>query len=99
MTEWQFWGDRKILGVYENIYLRTFVEDWFKIVETLASKIKGESILDLGCGEGHTTKQILDRLKQNYLCDLAEPNKSAIKSESYFSSNLPTEKCCETSFS
>jgi len=84
MTEWQFWGDRKILSVYGNIYLRTFVGDWFKIVEIIASKIKGYTILDLGCGEGHTTKQILDRLKQDYICDLVEPNKSALKSAETF---------------
>jgi len=46
MTEWQFWGDRQILSVYGNIYLRTFVEDWFKIVEAFASKIKGDDLLD-----------------------------------------------------
>lgn len=32
----------------------------------------------MGCGEGHTTKQILDRLKQKYICDLLEPNESAL---------------------
>lgn len=84
MTEWQFWGDRQILSVYENIYLRTFVEDWFKIVEKVASEIKGNSILDLGCGEGHTTKQILDRINRKYDCDLLEPNKDALNSAKKF---------------
>ncbi len=84
MTEWTFWGDRQLVSVYGNIYLRTFVEDWFKIVDTLAKEVKGEKILDLGCGEGHTTKQILDRLKQKYVCDLIEPHESALSSARAF---------------
>jgi SAM-dependent methyltransferase len=84
MTEWTFWGDRQLVSVYGNIYLRTFVEDWFKIVDTLAKEVKGEKLLDLGCGEGHTTKQILDRLKQEYVCDLIEPNESALNSAKKF---------------
>lgn len=84
MTEWTFWGDRQLVSVYGNIYLRTFVEDWFKIVDTLAKEVKGEKILDLGCGEGHTTKQILDRLKQKHVCDLIEPDESALISARKF---------------
>ena len=84
MTEWVFWGDRQIVSVYGNIYLRTFVEDWFKIVDTIAKQIKGKKLLDLGCGEGHTTKQILDRLKQKYVCDLVEPNGPALNSAKKF---------------
>jgi len=80
MTEWTFWGDRQLVSVYGNIYLRTFVEDWFHIVEKLASEIKGRLILDMGCGEGHTTKQVLDRLNGEYVCDLLEPNKGALNS-------------------
>ena len=79
MTEWVFWGDRRISGVYENIYLRTFVEDWFNIVNVLAKEIKGKLILDVGCGEGHTTKQILNKLKIDYLCDIMEPNREALE--------------------
>ncbi len=79
MTEWVFWGDRQIVSVYGNIYLRTFVEDWFKIVDTMAKEVKGKKLLDLGCGEGHTTKQILDRLQQEHTCDLVEPNGPALK--------------------
>jgi len=84
MTEWTFWGDRQLVSVYGNIYLRTFVEDWFKIVDVMAKDVKGEKLLDLGCGEGHTTKQILDRLKQKYVCDLIEPNESALNSAKKF---------------
>jgi len=84
MTEWTFWGDRQIVSVYGNIYLRTFVEDWFKIVDKMAKEVKGENLLDLGCGEGHTTKQILDRLKQKYICNLLEPNESALNSAKSF---------------
>ena len=36
MTEWVFWGDRQMVSVYGNIYLRTFVEDWFKIIDVMA---------------------------------------------------------------
>lgn len=84
MTEWTFWGDRQLVSVYGNIYLRTFTEDWFKIVETLAKAVKGKNILDLGCGEGHTTKQILDRLNQDHVCDLLEPKKEALLSAKSF---------------
>ncbi|MFH1151708.1 MAG: class I SAM-dependent methyltransferase [Nanoarchaeota archaeon] len=84
MTQWTFWGDRQIVSVYGNIYLRTFVEDWFKIVDTISKNVIGEKILDLGCGEGHTTKQILDRLKQKHTCDLLEPNESALNSAERF---------------
>lgn len=78
MTEWTFWGDRQLVSVYGNIYLRTFVEDWFKIVDILARELKGREFLDIGCGEGHTTKQVLDRLNREYTCDLLEPNKEAL---------------------
>lgn len=84
MTEWVFWGDRQLVSVYGNIYLRTFVEDWFNIVDALAKEVVGKELLDLGCGEGHTTKQILDRLKQKYVCDLLEPNEPALKSAKQF---------------
>jgi SAM-dependent methyltransferase len=84
MTEWVFWGDRRISGVYENIYLRTFVEDWFNIVEAIAKEIKGRLILDVGCGEGHTTKQILNKLKIDYVCDIIEPNEEALKTAKEF---------------
>jgi len=80
MTEWVFWGDRKIEGVYGNIYLRTFVEDWFDIIEMVSKEFKGRGFLDIGCGEGHTTKQILDRLNSDYVCDLLEPDEDALKS-------------------
>ena len=84
MTEWVFWGDRKIEGVYENIYLRTFTEDWFDIVKKVALQFKGKEILDIGCGEGHTTKQILDRLETDYVCDIVEPNEKALISAKEF---------------
>ena len=79
MTEWHFWGEKQFADVYENIYLRTFMEDWFDIVKTLAKELSGAKvILDVGSGEGHTTKQILDRVKGDYECDLLEPNKNAL---------------------
>ncbi|MFH1592623.1 MAG: class I SAM-dependent methyltransferase [Candidatus Woesearchaeota archaeon] len=84
MTEWVFWGDRRITSVYENIYLRTFVEDWFGIVKRIAILFKGKEFLDIGCGEGHTTKQILDRLDKDYICDIIEPNKEALLSAKKF---------------
>ncbi len=84
MTQWYFWGDKKISDVYENIYIRTFVEDWFKIVETIVCEFKGKRFLDVGCGEGHTTKQILDRINRGYVCDLLEPNAAALSSAKIF---------------
>jgi len=84
MTKWCFWGDKKFSDVYENIYTRTFIEDWFKIIFFFAKQIKGKNILDIGCGEGHTTKQILDRLDGDYICDLLEPGKNALASAKMF---------------
>jgi len=84
MTEWTFWGDRQIVSVYGNIYLRTFVEDWFKIVNTLSKSLRGKVFLDIGCGEGHTTKQVLDQLNKKYTCDLLEPNEKALLSAKSF---------------
>jgi len=84
MTEWTFWGDRQLVSVYGNIYLRTFIEDWFKIVDTFARELRGKIFLDIGCGEGHTTKQLLDRLHREHTCDLLEPNKEALLSAKSF---------------
>lgn len=84
MTQWYFWGDKQFASVYENIYIRTFVEDWFEIVKFMAKEISGGDIIDIGCGEGHTTKQILDRIKEDYNCDLLEPNKKALNSAEKF---------------
>jgi len=78
MTEWHFWGDRKFLDVYGNIYLRTNVRDWFYIILKTSREFVGSKFVDIGCGEGHTTKQILDRIGGGYICDLVEPNKKAL---------------------
>lgn len=84
MTQWYFWGDKQFADVYENIYIRTFVEDWFHIALEIANEIKGKLLLDVGCGEGHTTKQILDRINGDIICDLLEPNKAALSSAKMF---------------
>ncbi len=86
---WPFWNEKRISDVYENIYIRTFVKDWFNIVNVLAKEInsvksKNKLILDIGCGEGHTTKQILDRVKGNYVCDLLETDQSALEKAKKF---------------
>jgi hypothetical protein len=79
MITWKFWPEKRFSDVYENIYIRTFVEDWFHIVEVMARELAGkEKLLDVGCGEGHTTKQILDRLNEPYICDLLEPNQQTL---------------------
>lgn len=82
MARWHFWGEKQFAEVYENIYIRALTEDWFNIIFGIVDEIsKGRKkvglILDIGCGEGHTTKQILDRLA-DYTCDLLEPNKDAL---------------------
>lgn len=89
MTKWHFWGEKKFSDVYENIYIRSFVEDWFNIVSEITKDINLQNsspkqILDIGCGEGHTTKQILDRINSDYVCDLLEPNENALTSAKTF---------------
>lgn len=89
MAKWHFWGEKEFSDVYENIYIRSFVEDWFNIIFEIAKEInslpaKDKQILDVGCGEGHTTKQILDRIEEKYVCDLLEPNENALVSAKAF---------------
>jgi len=89
MTRWHFWGEKEFSDIYENIYIRSDMEDWFNIVFEIAKEMNSQKslnkqILDIGCGEGHTTKQILDRVEGNYTCDLLEPNENALASAEAF---------------
>lgn len=90
MAKWHFWGEKEFSDVYENIYIRSVMEDWFSIVFKIVKefrKVKAvgkKQIVDIGCGEGHTTKQILDRLDEHYECDLLEPNENALASAEAF---------------
>lgn len=101
MAKWRFWGEKEFSDVYENIYIRSYVEDWFNIVSEVVKEIDSltvqkKKILDIGCGEGHTTKQILDRVKGEYVCDLLEPNGNALASAEAF---LTPENIVGESFS
>ncbi len=89
MANWHFWGEKEFSDVYENIYIRSVMEDWFNIVLEVAKEVNSikkekKIILDIGCGEGHTTKQILDRIKGVYSCDLLEPSKNALSTAEAF---------------
>lgn len=89
MAKWHFWGEKEFSDVYENIYIRGLMEDWFNIVFTIAKEINSlkareKQILDIGCGEGHATKQMLDRINGKYICDLLEPNGNALNSAEAF---------------
>lgn len=83
MADWHFWGEKRFSDIYENIYIRTLNEDWYTIIFEVARRINAHKkekklLLDVGCGEGHTTKQILDRIVGEYSCDLLEPNQQAL---------------------
>lgn len=89
MAQWCFWNEKQFSDVYGNIYIRSFVEDWFAIVFEIVKEINAcgagrKEILDIGCGEGHTTKQILDRIEGPYSCDLLEPDRKALESAKHF---------------
>ncbi len=89
MAKWHFWGEKEFSDVYENIYIRSVMEDWYNIVfeivkELSTPKKENKQLLDIGCGEGHTTKQILDRIEGGYTCDLLEPNENALNSAEAF---------------
>ena len=90
MAKWHFWGEKEFSDIYENIYIRSVMEDWFNIVFTIVNEFNSikvkrmKQILDVGCGEGHTTKQILDRLDSDYICDILEPNENALASAEAF---------------
>jgi len=89
MARWYFWNEKRFSGVYENIYIRAVREDWFNIIFKMANEVNSmktqrKMILDIGCGEGHTTKQVLDRVEGSYACDLLEPDKRALASAMTF---------------
>ena len=89
MAKWHFWGEKEFSDVYENIYIRSYVEDWFNIVFEVAKEINSltvgeKKIIDIGCGEGHSTKQVLDRVEGDYICDLLDPNENALNSAEAF---------------
>lgn len=89
MANWHFWGEKEFSDVYENIYIRSVMEDWYNIVFEFVKHINSvkknkKILLDIGCGEGHTTKQILDRINGSYECDLLEPNQNALSTAEAF---------------
>jgi len=58
-----------------ELYLNTYRDDWFAIARMLASALEGgRELLDIGTGDGHTTEQLLSRLKGRYICDLVDPD-------------------------
>lgn len=89
MADWRFWDEKGFSNVYENIYIRCVRDDWYNIVSEFTKQInslkkENQLLLDIGCGEGHTTKQILDRINGSYKCDLLEPDRNALSTAKAF---------------
>lgn len=76
MKPFNFW--RLDRTTFEG-YIRTRREDWFYAAEQIANQLNGKKrILDIGSGDGHSTRQILAQTKGDYTCDLIEPDKEAL---------------------
>ena len=88
MTHWPFWGEKRYADIYENIYIRTNMEDWHRIICEIASQLTDKpDFLDIGCGEGHTTKQIADRIQTLHTFDILEPDADALAAATRFLMN------------
>jgi hypothetical protein len=60
-------------------YMRTDRHDWFDAVRLIVNEIgTAKRIIDIGSGDGHSTRQILARLQPEYLCDILEPDPQGI---------------------
>ena len=90
---WVFWDQGNDRGPYEDVYSRTRREDWIRIVRFMVDQMTGsKQILDIGSGDGHSTRQILERLRRKnggFLCDLLEPSEIALKQSLEFLSGYP----------
>ena len=76
MNDFNFWKEERKTS---ETYLRTNRGDWNNALRIITNEIgAAKKLLDIGSGDGHTTRQILSRLSQNHVCDLLEPNSKAV---------------------
>jgi hypothetical protein len=77
--KWNIWGTNE--RIYEEVYLRCDRKNWHAVAKDMAKSIKGlRYTADLGSGNGHSTRQVLDILNYNdYKCDLFEPDSIALE--------------------
>lgn len=78
MKEFQWWSPKRQTT---ETYLRTNRKDWFAAVRKISKEIENSKrIIDIGCGDGHSTRQILAFTgKKDFDLTLVEPSKEGIK--------------------
>lgn len=74
----QWWNSKRQTS---EVYLRTNRKDWFNAVEKISQEIKNaKSIIDIGSGDGHSTRQILANTgEHDFELSLLEPSKEGLE--------------------
>jgi hypothetical protein len=75
-TPFNFWSPERQTC---EIYLRTNRQDWFAAIDKIVEEIDtAKTLIDVGSGDGHSTRQILARSLHHLEYDLLEPDSAAL---------------------